>query len=218
MAPPSNATAATSTATPSAAATRATPGTATAPQGPGGRLRRRHRRLLLGGVVLMTLVVLAAVVFSVGFGRDPSVIRSVLLNRPAPALQGTTLDGAPLNLDTYRGKIVLVNVWASWCAACRQEHPVLTAAQRTFASDGLQIIGVDMSDTVANAQQFLTETGGSAYPSVQDPNAQTAIAWGTFGVPETYVVDRSGVIREKAVGPVTADWIDVHVVPLLTKP
>lgn len=184
----------------------------------GGRgASRRRRRLVIGGAVLAVLAAAAAVVFSVGFGRDPSVVRSVLINKPAPALQGTTLDGTPLNVSTYRGKIVLVNVWASWCAACRQEHSVLTAAQRTYAADGLQIVGVDMSDTVADAQRFLSEMGGAAYPSVQDPNAQLAITWGTFGVPETYVVDRGGVIRVKAVGPVTPDWIDAHVVPLLSK-
>ena len=180
--------------------------------------RGRRRRRLLGAAVLAAVVAVSAVVFSVGFGRDPSVIRSVLINRPVPTLTGTTLDGAPLNLDTYRGKIVLVNIWASWCAACRQEHPVLTAAQRTLADRGLQIIGVDMSDTVPDAQGFLAQNGGAAYPNVQDPHAQIAIAWGTFGVPETYVVDRRGVIREKAVGPVTPDWIDAHVVPLLAKP
>ena len=177
---------------------------------------RRHRRRLIGGAVLATLVVAAAVVFSVGFGRDPSVVRSVLIGRPAPALTGVSLDGAPLDLNQFRGKVVLVNVWASWCAACREEHPVLSAAQRTFAADGLQIVGVDMSDTVPDAQAFLTAMGGAAYPSVQDPHAQLAISWGTFGVPETYVIDRGGVIREKAVGPVTREWIDAHVVPLLT--
>jgi cytochrome c biogenesis protein CcmG/thiol:disulfide interchange protein DsbE len=175
----------------------------------------RRRRRIIGALALASLVALAATVFSVGFGRDPSVVRSVLLNRAAPALTGTTLDGGPLDLRDYRGKTVLVNVWASWCAACRTEHPVLAAAQREYPDRGLQIVGVDMSDTVVDAQKFLAEMGGAAYPSVQDPNAQIAIAWGTFGVPETYVVDRTGVIREKAVGAVTPDWLDAHVVPLL---
>lgn len=186
----------------------------TGPGGTNSRPRRRRRRII-GAAVLVGLVALAAVVFSVGFGRDPAVVRSVLIDKPAPPLSGTTLDGAPLDLRDYRGKVVMVNVWASWCAACREEHPVLTAAQRGLADRGLQIIGVDMSDTVADAQKFLTEMGGAAYPSVQDPNAQIAIAWGTFGVPETYVLDRAGMIREKAVGAVTPDWIDAHVVPLL---
>ncbi len=179
------------------------------------RPARRGRRRLLGVFMVAALAALAAVVFSVGFGRDPSVVRSVLINRPAPPLHGATLDGASLDLRSYRGKIVLVNVWASWCAACRTEHPVLAATQRGYADRGLQIIGVDMSDKLPDARRFLTEMGGVTYPSVQDPNAQIAISWGTFGVPETYVIDRTGMIREKAVGAVTTGWVIAHVVPLL---
>lgn len=177
--------------------------------------RRPRWRRLVGVAALMGLAVLAGIMFSVGFGRDPSVVRSVLLEKPAPPLHGTTLDGTTLDLSGFRGKVVLVNVWASWCAACRAEHPVLTAAQRGYAGRGLQIIGVDMSDKLGDAQRFLTEMGGANYPSVRDPNAQIAISWGTFGVPETYVVDRAGTIREKAVGAVTTAWISGHVVPLL---
>ncbi len=176
---------------------------------------RRGRRRLLGVLMVAALATLAAVVFSVGFGRDPSVVRSVLINRPAPPLHGATLDGAPLDLRSYRGQVVLVNVWASWCAACRTEHPVLAATQRGYADRGLQIIGVDMSDKLPDARRFLTEMGGATYPSVRDPDAKIAISWGTFGVPETYVVDRTGMIREKAVGAVATGWVDAHVVPLL---
>lgn len=197
--------------------TEATPAADDSAGTPAGNSRRPRRRLI-GVAALTALATLAAVIFSVGFGRDPSVVRSVLIDKPAPPLVGTTLDGAPLDLRGYRGKVVMVNVWASWCPACRAEHPVLAAAQRTFADRGLQIIGVDMSDKLADAKKFLTEMGGQAYPSVQDPNAQIAIRWGTFGVPETYVLDRTGIIREKAVGAVTPAWIDANVVPLLTSP
>ena len=175
----------------------------------------RRRRRLVGITALAALAALAGVIFSVGFGRDPSVVRSVLLNKPAPPLHGVTLDGGPLDLDSYRGKVVLVNVWASWCAACRAEHPVLVGAQHAYAARGLRIVGVDMSDKLADARRFLSDMGGVNYPSVRDPNAQIAISWGTFGVPETYVVDPTGRIREKAVGAVTTGWIDRHVVPLL---
>ena len=176
---------------------------------------RRRRRILLGAAALAGLVALAAVVLGVGLGRNPTVVRSLLIDKQAPALSGTTLDGAPLDLRDYRGRVVIVNVWASWCAACRQEHPVLVNAQRTLGVHGLQIIGVDMSDTVPDARRFLSELGGATYPSVQDPKAQIAVSWGTFGVPETYLVDRSGVIRQKAVGAVTTDWITTNVAPLL---
>ena len=176
--------------------------------------RRRWRRLV-GAAALAAVAALAGVILSVGFGRDPSVVRSVLLNKPAPPLHGVTLAGGTLDLSSYRGKVVLVNVWASWCAACRAEHPVLVAAQRAYTARGLQIVGIDMSDKLTDARRFLTTMGGVNYPSVRDPNAQIAIAWGTFGVPETYVVDRTGRIREKAVGPITTAWINNHVVPLL---
>lgn len=191
--------------------------TTTAPATSADQPRRRIRRRLVGAGVLAAILGLAAIVFSVGFGRDPSVVHSVLIGKSAPPLSGGTLDGGTLDLRDYRGKVVMVNVWASWCAACRQEHPVLTAAQRGLADRGLQILGIDMSDTVPDAQRFLAEMGGAAYPSIQDPNAQIAVSWGTFAVPETYVVDRTGVIREKAVGPVTPEWIDAHVRPLLDR-
>lgn len=195
-----------------AAPVSAAPGTTA----PGTTARRpQRRRRAVGALVVATLAAGVAVMFSVGFGRDPSVVRSVLLNKPAPPLHGTTLDGGRLDIRDYRGKILLVNVWASWCKACRAEHPVLAATQRTYAGDGLQIVGIDMSDTVADARRFLTEMGGETYPSVRDPNAQIAITWGTFAVPETYLVDPTGTIREKAVGAVTPDWINAHVVPLL---
>lgn len=191
---------------------------ADSPAGSTARRPRRTGRRLLGAALLAALAGIGAVVLGAGFGRDPSVVRSVLINRPAPPLHGTTLGGAPLDLRSYRGKTVLVNVWASWCAACRAEHPVLAAAQRGYASRGLQVVGVDMSDKPADARRFLTEMGGANYPSVTDPNAQIAISWGTFGVPETYLLDATGTIREKAVGAVTTGWVDAHVVPLLGAP
>jgi cytochrome c biogenesis protein CcmG/thiol:disulfide interchange protein DsbE len=94
----------------------------------------------------------------------------------------------------------------------------LAATQRAYRARGLQIIGIDMSDSLADARKFLADMGGEAYPSVRDPNAQIAVSWGTFGVPETYVVDRTGMIREKAVGAVTPAWVSGHVSPLIEAP
>ena len=202
---------------PAATPTDTTAAARTTERGEQRNIPRRNRRRVAGLVIVGLLVVATGVVFSVGFGRDPSVVRSVLINKPAPALSGTTLDRAPLDLRRYRGKVVLVNVWASWCAACREEHPVLTAVQRAYADRGLQIIGIDMSDTRVDAEKFLTEMGGAPYPSVFDPRARIAIRWGTFGVPETYLIDRNGTIREKAVGPITTRWVNAHVTPLLEK-
>jgi cytochrome c biogenesis protein CcmG/thiol:disulfide interchange protein DsbE len=182
----------------------------------GIKVLRPSGRRLLGVGTVVALALLAAVMLGVGLSRDPSVVPSVLLDKPAPSLRGATLDGRTLDLRSYRDKVVLVNMWASWCTACRGEHPVLVATQRAYAGLGLQIIGVDMRDTLDGAREFLA-TMGAYYPTVRDPTAQIAIAWGTFGIPETYVVDRTGKIREKGVGPVTTAWVDAHVVPLLAK-
>ncbi|MGH8774385.1 MAG: TlpA family protein disulfide reductase [Jiangellaceae bacterium] len=177
--------------------------------------RGRRTRLAAATLTVVALGAAVVVVFGTGFGRDPSVVESALIDRPAPPLSGPGLDGEPVDVDDHRGKVVLVNVWASWCEACRSEHPILAATQDKLGPRGLQIIGIDMSDTRDDALAFLDEMGGANYPSVFDPDATRAVEWGTFAVPETYVVDRDGTIVQKAVGPVTAEWLAENVVLLL---
>lgn len=189
-----------------------------APDAPAARPGRRRSRRVLVLAVLLAAVAGVAAVLTVGLNRDPSVVRSVLLGTPAPALAGPTIDGRAADLRDYRGKVVLVNVWASWCLACRAEHPVLAAAQRDLGPSGLQILGIDMRDTDQDASAFLTKMGGATWPSIRDANSQHAVEWGTFAVPETYVVDRDGTILKKAVGAVTPAWIQDNVVPLLSAP
>lgn len=175
----------------------------------------RHRLRSLWLLIAVALTVGVVLVLGNGFGRDPSVVRSVLIGRPGPRLEGPTLSGGTLNLADYRGKVVLVNVWASWCAACREEQPLLNATQRQLGPSGLRLVGIDMSDTVADARAFLRHTGGTTYPSVFDPRGARAVGWGAFGVPETYLIDRSGIVRGKAVGVITQKWIQTKVIPLL---
>lgn len=176
-------------------------------------MRRRWRWLAAGGVV--ALAALAGTAFGSGLGHDPSVVRSVLIGHPAPALSGPTLSGAPLSRSALTGKVLLVTVWASWCPSCRGEAPVLDAAQRRYGGRGLQVVGIDMTDQASAARSFLAATGGDVFPSLFDPDATVAINWGTFGVPESYLVDRSGVVRAKVVGTVSAGWISSHVPTLL---
>lgn len=173
---------------------------------------RSPRWLGLGAAVLIATLI--AVVLGTGIGRDPSVVRSALISKAAPPLAGPDINGSIVDIRNYRGKVVLVNVWASWCAACRQEHPVLVAAQQQLGPRGVQLLGIDMKDTTAGARRFLREMG-QTWPSVADPNARHAVEWGTFAVPETYVVSPTGVILDKATGAVTAEWIQRHVVARL---
>jgi cytochrome c biogenesis protein CcmG/thiol:disulfide interchange protein DsbE len=157
-------------------------------------------------------------VLSAGFGRDPTVVQSVLLDRPAPPLEGAALGGDRFDLRDHRGKVVLVNVWASWCVPCRQEYPVLEEADRELGTRGLRVVGINTQDSEAEAQAFLDELGGENFLSVVDPDGRIAVEWGTFGVPETFVVDRDGRLRAKVVGAVTREWIVSNVVPLLDQP
>lgn len=189
------------------------------PEITGARPRRRTRMLrrFLGLALIAVLAVGVIEVLGVGLGRDPTVVRSVLIGRPAPQLKGSTLSGEHVDIADYRGKTVLVNVWASWCPPCRVEHPILVATQQKYASRGLQVVGINMRDKPEAARRFLADTGGVAYPSVKDPEARIAVEWGTFAVPETYLVDGTGTIVEKLVGPVTEKWIADRVFPLIDR-
>ena len=157
--------------------------------------------------VLFLIVTVIGSVLSVGFGRDPTVVQSVFLDRASPPLTGPTLDGPPFELADHRGNVAVVNVWASWCTACKEEHPELEAAAQRLSPHGVQFVGINTQDTVDAAREFLDEMGGSSYPSVLDPDGRKSVDWGVFGVPETFIVDADGNVRAKAVGAVNQEWI-----------
>lgn len=176
---------------------------------------RRRRRRLVGALLLVAVVAAAAFVLARQLGRDPTGGESVLVGHRAPALTGETLDGARFDLTAWRGQVVLVNVWGSWCYPCRQEQPLLAAAYASLHPRGLRMVGIDVRDRAADARAFLAQYGRATWPSVTDPDGEHAVDWGTFALPETYLVGRNGQVLAKSVGPVTADWVDREVVPLL---
>lgn len=163
------------------------------------------RTLAVGSVVL--LAGLIAVVLSVGFGRDPRIVPSVHMDRPAPPLAGETLEGDRFDRTDHAGDIIVVNFWASWCSACKREHPDLIAAATRLRPYPVQFVGVNFQDTVADARAALAEMGAYPYPSVVDPNGAVGVDWGIFGIPETFVVDPQGRVRAKVTGAVTQDWL-----------
>ncbi|HSD25803.1 MAG TPA: redoxin family protein [Vicinamibacteria bacterium] len=160
-----------------------------------------NRRVLgLGLVLIVPLVVLLLL----NLDRDPHLVASPLVGRPAPQFALPPLDGgAPIALSTLRGRPVVVNFWATWCVPCLQEHPVLVEAARTLG-DRVQFLGVVYEDGEPEVRRFLARRG-SAYPSLLDPESRTAIAFGVFGVPETFFVDGEGRIAAKHVGPLDAE-------------
>jgi cytochrome c biogenesis protein CcmG, thiol:disulfide interchange protein DsbE len=146
------------------------------------------------------------VVLAFGFGRDPNAINSPLLGKAAPTFILQTLDQHPLSLAALRGKPVVLNFWASWCTGCLSEHPYLLDAWRAYHAKGLAIVGVVYDDKQSDARSFIQQYGGG-WPDVLDPGQRTAINYGVYGVPETYFIDRGGVIRAKSTGMVTPELL-----------
>jgi cytochrome c biogenesis protein CcmG/thiol:disulfide interchange protein DsbE len=142
-----------------------------------------------------------------GFSLDPRAVASPLIGQPAPSWTYTTLDGEQLSSADLAGRPYVVNFWASWCAPCVDEHPVLATAWDEHA-DELAIIGVLYSDSAANAQGFLDRYGRTGYPTLLDESGALAIDFGVVGPPETFFVDADGIVRDKQTGPLTTETMD----------
>jgi cytochrome c biogenesis protein CcmG/thiol:disulfide interchange protein DsbE len=128
-------------------------------------------------------------------------IGSPLVGKPAPGLVGTTLEGMPFDLASLRGSPVLVNFWASWCVPCRDEFPLLAAAEQRHSADGLKIVGVLFKDDAAPARAFVAQEKAD-WPTVADPDGTIARPWDVLAPPQTYFVDRAGVVRDLQIGQV----------------
>ena len=160
-------------------------------------------RILLLLSPLAVLVVLVAI-FALNMNRDPSLVRSVLINRPAPDITLPAIAGLGVNgLDNSMlgGQVTVVNVFASWCVPCRAEHPFLEALRN---QTGVRLIGINQKDQPENAVAFLTELGNPYDAVGADSDGRVSIDWGVYGVPETFVVSPAGVITYKHIGPIDA--------------
>ena len=149
-----------------------------------------------------------------GLFLDPHEVPSPLVGKPAPRFQAPVLGeaGKTFNSDDMKGQVWLLNVWASWCAACREEHPVLMAMAKTGQ---IATYGLDYKDTDAEAQAVLKEHGNPYKVVATDAEGKIGIDYGVYGVPETYVIDKAGVIRYKQIGPITEEILLTKIVPLL---
>ncbi len=173
-------------------------------------------RILLALLPLVVLVALIAT-FALNMNRDPSLVASVLINKAAPDFTLPAVDGVPVpGFDTARlkGQVTVVNVFASWCIPCREEHPVL---ERLKQETGIPIFGINQKDQADNAKAFLAELGNPYDAVGADSSGRTSIDWGVYGVPETFIVDAKGVIRFKHTGPLSMDDIDREIVPALAR-
>lgn len=177
---------------------------------------RRPLRVLVALLPLIALVGMIAV-FALNINRDPSLVQSVLIDRPAPAFSLPAVDGLDVpGFDTARlkGQVTIVNVFASWCVPCRDEHPVLEALKQ---QTGVALFGINQKDAPQNATQFLSALGNPYDAVGADADGRTSIDWGVYGVPETFIVDAKGVIRFKHTGPLSMADIDREIVPALAR-
>ena len=177
--------------------------------------RRRGRRSWATLSVVAVVVAGLTALLGVGLKRDPSVIRSVLVNRRAPPFALQMLDGGGIvHLSQFRGHPVVINFWASWCADCRVEHPNLVAAWQRFGPQGVVFLAVVFEDTPANAKGFLRELGSDGTPLL-DADGRTAIDYGVYGIPETFFIDSDGVIVGKKIGPSSYPFLAAEIGRLL---
>ncbi|MBU1866462.1 MAG: TlpA family protein disulfide reductase [Actinobacteria bacterium] len=169
-----------------------------------GDRRDDGRRSTLGKYAVATAAVVAALllfgIMGSRFGKDLKEVRSPLIGQPAPAIELELLEASGRwSLDQHRGSVVVVNFWASWCLGCRLEHDDLLAASAAYQDRGVVFIGVVFQDEPGEAIAFLDELG-RGYPNVVDPGSRTAVDYGVWAIPETYFVDRDGVVRSKISG------------------
>jgi len=164
-------------------------------------------------IPLSAVPVLALLAY--GFRVNPRDVPSPLVGRPAIAFELTTLEGAPLALEVQRGKVVVVNFWASWCyPACYEEAPVLERNWRAYRDRDVVVIGVNIQDRVEAAQKFVRDFN-LTFPNVRDTTGKVSVDYGVYSVPETFFIDRRGRIRAKHVGAVTDAVFRTHVDRLL---
>ena len=162
--------------------------------------------LALFGVLVLFL--------AVGLNLDPREVPSPLIDKPAPAFKLARLDDAATTIsrEDLLGKVWMLNVWASWCVACREEHPALVAFSRRKL---VPVYGLNYKDVRADGLAWLDRLGNPYDASLFDADGRVGIDYGVYGVPETFVIDRKGVIRYKHIGPLTPEVLRERIEPLL---
>ena len=162
------------------------------------------------------LFIALAVFLALGLKLNPKDIPSPLIDKPAPAFSLPIL-GIPekkLSNQDLQGQVWLLNVWASWCVSCREEHPVLLQLAQ---QSSVTLVGLNYKDQADAAIEWLSKLGNPYTVSLMDSEGRTGIDYGVYGVPETFVIDKRGVVRYKHTGAVTADDLEKVFMPLINQ-
>lgn len=165
-------------------------------------------------LIPLGIFIVLVVFLAIGLTRDPHEVPSPLIGKAAPAFSAPRLHepGRTFSAKDMLGQVWLLNVWASWCVACRQEHPVLMEFAKTKT---LPIVGLDYKDQAPDGLKWLARFGDPYDLSVTDKDGRIGIDYGVYGVPETFLIDKAGVIRYKQIGPVTEDALKEKILPLI---
>jgi cytochrome c biogenesis protein CcmG/thiol:disulfide interchange protein DsbE len=164
-------------------------------------------------IPLAIFLILLAFLY-IGLGRDPREVPSPLIGKPAPAFTLAQLHEPTRTLSSsdLRGKVWLLNVWASWCVSCRVEHPLL---MQLAAAKLVPVYGLDYKDQPDKGRAWLVQNGNPYTASIVDQDGRVGIDYGVYGVPETFLIDKAGVVRYKQIGPLTAEALQQKILPLV---
>ena len=138
----------------------------------------------------------------------------VAVDFPAPELAVERLDGTPVSLDDYRGRVILVNNWATWCPPCKAEMPTLQAFYEAHEKQGFLIVAIDAGDAIADVERFVQEYG-LTFDVLVDPGMTAMQAFSNYGLPSSYLIDESGTVRLAWTGAISRDMLETHITPLL---
>jgi len=165
-------------------------------------------------IVPLAVFLLLVGFLAVGLKLDPRKVPSPLIGKPAPTFELPRLDDPAqrVSRDSMLGKVWVLNVWASWCGPCREEHPHVVAFARSKLAP---LVGLNYKDARTDALAWLKELGNPYDVSLSDLDGRVGIDFGVYGVPETFVIDKRGVIRFKQIGPLTSEVLNSQIVPLL---
>lgn len=171
---------------------------------------------MLKYIIPLLLFIVLAVFLGLGLKLNPNDIPSPFINKPAPEFSAPKLNAPEQTLTPadLKGQVWLFNVWASWCVSCRAEHPILNQFAKQYA---VVIIGLNYKDEPEDAKTWLKTLGNPYNVSIMDTDGRIGIDYGVYGVPETFVIDKKGLIRYKHTGPVSADDVQTIFLPLIAK-
>jgi cytochrome c biogenesis protein CcmG/thiol:disulfide interchange protein DsbE len=167
-------------------------------------------------VIPLLLFMVLVGFLAVGLNRDPREVPSPLIDKPAPAFKVSQLANPSKSFspEDLKGQVWVLNVWASWCVACREEHPMLVEMSKSQVAP---LIGLDYKDKRTDAMEMLARQGNPYNLSAFDNDGRVGINYGVYGVPETYVIDKAGIIRFKQIGPITKEVLEKSMYPIIAQ-